>query len=38
MEDPTRISNRPRGLSDYWTLLCAVLLVAIIAYAVFTAG
>jgi hypothetical protein len=38
MEDPTRISDRPRGLSDYWTLICAVLLVVIVAYAVFTAG
>jgi len=38
MEDPTRISDRPRVLSDYWTLICAVLLVVIVAYAVFTAG
>ena len=35
MEEPSKISNRPRGLLDYWTGLCAVLLVVIVVYAVF---
>ena len=36
MEEPARISNEPRSLSDYWTVACAVLLVLIVSYAVFT--
>ena len=35
MKEPTKISNQARGLSDYWTVLCAVLLVVTVVYAVF---
>ena len=38
MDEPSENSNRPRGLLDYWTALCAVLLVVIVVYAVFKAS
>jgi hypothetical protein len=38
MDDPAKNPDRPRGLLDYWTALCAVLLVVIVVYAVFKAG
>lgn len=37
MDEPSENSNRPRGLLEYWTALCAVLLVVIVVYAVFKA-
>jgi hypothetical protein len=40
MEDQAQTKNlaRPRSLSDYWIVFCAVLLFAIVVYAVATAN
>ena len=38
MDKSAKPSDGARGLLQYWTALCAVLLVVIVVYAVFTAG
>lgn len=39
MEHPANESRpAPRALSDYWTAFCAVLLLLIVVYAVFTSS
>jgi hypothetical protein len=30
-------TGETRGLRDYWTVFCAVLLISVVGYAVFTA-
>jgi hypothetical protein len=38
MEDQAKNLTRPRSLSDYWIVFCAVLLFVIVVYAVATAN
>ena len=38
MDEPTKPSDEPRGLRDYWTLFCAALLISVVVYAVLTAA
>jgi hypothetical protein len=38
MDESAATPDRPRAFSNYWTVLCAVLFVVILGYAVFTAA
>ena len=37
MDETTKPAEKARGLSDYWTVFCAALLISVVVYAVLTA-